>query len=249
MGTKYPRITYLLKHEEDYVFGSLLGDASIGIQPKGVTPRLQMRHSIKQRHWFYCKARMFRRFSSPKAIHLQKPDGYSKYCKLHFQSLSQPALLSVYKKTFTSKKTLTRAWLKKITPRALMVWWLDDGSLIGKGRRKGRWNTQGFNESGTKFLVDFLAKKYKIKSQVASYVYKSNKKRYFYIYIQPLALKRLLLLMLPFVTCKQMLYKFFLVYKNPVKQKHWITILKTTLPQFESEINRLSLKYCGTTFS
>lgn len=241
---KYTRITNLLKVEEEYMLGSLLGDASIGIQPKGVTPRLQMRHSITQRHWFYAKARVWHRFASPKAIHLQKPDGYSKRCKLHFQSLSQPALLSVYKRTH--KNGLTRAWLKKITPRALMVWWLDDGSLIGKGRRKGRWNTQGFHKRGTTFLVEFLAKKYQIKSVVASYVYKKNKKRYYYIYIQPLPLKRLLLLMLPFVTCKQMLYKFFLVYKNAAMQEHWITTMKTTLPQFSNEIDRLSLKYCGT---
>ena len=77
-----------------------------------------------------------------------------------------------------------------------MVWWLDDGGLIGKGRRKGRWNTQGFHKRGTAFLVEFLAKKYQIKSVVASYVYNKNKKRYYYIYIQPLPLKRLLLLIM-----------------------------------------------------
>lgn len=241
---KYPRIHTLTKEEKSIIYGSLLGDASIGIQPNGVTPRLQMRHSIKQRHWFYFKARKLKRLASNKAIHLQKADGYSKNWKLHFQSLSQPALVSVFKKTHKKgQKAVTSLWLNEIDPLALMTWWLDDGGLIGQGRRKGRWNVQGFGKKGAKTLVNFLAKKYKIKSQVQSYFSKETHKRYYYIYIQPLALKRLLCLMLPFVPCRQMLYKFFLVYKDPIKQQHWITVMKKAVPQFSSEIDRLAEYY------
>lgn len=237
----------LTKREEQIIYGTLLGDGSIGIQPKGKTPRIQIRHSIVQRHWFFWKKKELHRLCSEKAVHLQKPDGFSKRCKLHLQTLSKPCLNSVYTNTRSKegKKTPTKHWLKHITPLSLMVWWVDDGSLISKGRRKGRWNVQGFGKKGCNFLANFLARKFKIKTTVASYyqTYAGKRKRYYYLYIQPGPLKRLLLLMLPHVPCRQVLYKFFLVYKDKQLQQHWITEMKKIVPQFSNEIDELLKRY------
>jgi hypothetical protein len=52
--------------------------------------------------------------------------------------------------------SLERTWLKGLNTLSLMVWWFDDGGLIGKGSRRGRWNTQGFKYRGAVILQSYL---------------------------------------------------------------------------------------------
>jgi hypothetical protein len=83
------------------------------------------------------------------------------------------------------KLDFTKPWLNELKETGLMVWYLDDGGLMG---RKAKLNTQSFGESGTRQLAQYLVKEWELPSNVLSYT--DNGKIYWYIQLNPKPLKR-----------------------------------------------------------
>lgn len=227
--------------DEQYqiLYGTLLGDGSLNPPYRGYKSSFfQMRHSIDQKEWFNWKAAQLSSLSSPKSVQIQKPDGFSKKQKLHYKSRALPCLSDLERKVNTNGKLdLSKPWLDELTPKGLMVWYLDDGGLMG---RKAKLNTQGFGENGTRQLGEYLKNKWELPSNVLSLTI--NEKRYWYIQLTPKPLKRFLELIMPEIPCESMVYKTFLQYNDLSMQQDWITRMKRAMPQFVDEIDRLASK-------
>ena len=129
------------------ILGGFLGDSSLSIHKKYRNARYQFRHSMVQEEYFLWKFRSLYEIAPKKPSYGQKPDGASKNLKINFMSKALPSLTAVYNIICPKGKNLTdlnNTWLGYLNELALLVWWLDDGSIIGKGKR-GVFCCEGFS--------------------------------------------------------------------------------------------------------
>lgn len=223
----------------ELILGSILGDGSLKKQKKYKNVRFQERHSVEQIDYFNWKVEQLKELCSNKAVHLQKPDGYSKKSKLKLQTLTWPWLTDLHNECYNKHNNLNfrGEWLNTLTPFSLMVWWCDDGSLIGEGSRKGRMHTEGFNYEDVVLLQNYLRTKWNINSNVGKVKLKNNV--YYVLNFSTFNLIKFLRIFIHLIPVKSMIKKVFLRYKNKKLQQRWISDLKNLLPQFEDQIDLL----------
>ena len=200
------------------ILGSLLGDGSLLVSKRYKKARFELRHSIVQKEYFFWKARELKAISSAKSCRVQPADGWSKNEKLHYHSLSHPNLTDFYNLTHSQGKLVFQAkWLKLLTPLSLLVWWLDDGSLV-KNSRQGIFCCEGFDVKDMLVLSAHLKRKWDIQAHVG------RRGRYHHLRIYSTEeLKKFLRLILPHLSVASMLPKVLLLYRDPVLQKRWIS--------------------------
>lgn len=218
------------------ILGSLLGDGSLKLHHGYQNARFSFRHSIRQQEYFDWKVSLLSEISGNKAVFQQLADGFSRLAKLRYQSLALPALTELYKLTHNGNRfRIQRKWLNHMTALSLAIWWCDDGSLIGSGKR-GVFCTDGFDETSVKLLARYLQVSWKITTHVAPVSRKRSGRQdhYFRIWIRSSEeLKKLLRIIAPYIP-KSMLYKVLVLYKDPKLQQRWISEL-TELTQFSEQ--------------
>lgn len=203
---------------KEIILGSLLGDGSLVRGKRYVLPRFEMRHSIIQEEYFFWKVKELKEISGRSAFRIQPPDGWSKKEKLHYHSRSLPALEKLYRLTRRNGKfCFKKDWLKLLTPISLLVWWLDDGSLI-KNSRQGVFCTEGFKHHQLPLLSQHLKKRWNIRTAIG----RRGKYHQLKIYSTE-ELKKFLRLILPHFSVKTMLPKVILLYKDSYLQQRWIS--------------------------
>jgi hypothetical protein len=225
------------ERQKSILLGTLLGDGSLGIYTGYRNALFQMRHSIVQTDWFHWKAKELSTLATDKAIHVQKPDGYSTKPKLHFKTRALPSLTALYNSLYANGKNFKSSWLEDLNALSLMVWWLDDGSKIGEGGRKGRLNTQGFGYENNLILRRYFKRRWDISCAVASYIQEGT--TYYYLYFQPNDFKKYLRIIMPYIPVSSMVYKAFLRYNDRALQERWISEMKAAMPQFVETIDAL----------
>lgn len=229
------------------LLGTLLGDGSLKKQKGYANARLQMRHSAVQAEYFYWKVKMLTDISGHRCVQVQKPDGYSKHAKLHYASKALPVLTALYEKTHQKNAlVIRRSWLNTLTPLSLAVWWCDDGSLIGGGR-KGVLCTDGFDKKSVTTLAQYLRVVWGIRTVVAPVGAKQNggQDQYWRIWIRSTEdLKKFFRIILPHIHTKQMLKKTLLRYTDPQFLQRWISEVASLTGFSEKEIRDV---YAGIT--
>lgn len=203
---------------KEIILGSLLGDGSLVVSKKYKKPRFEFRHSILQKDYFYWKVSKLKEISSENCSRVQPPDGWSKRPKVHYQSLTHPSLIEIYNLTRHNEEfCINRRWLKLLTPVSLMIWWLDDGSLV-KNSRQGIFCTEGFNREDLPILCRYLKQRWDIRTQVG------RRGKYYQIRIYSAEeLKKFLRIILPYVPVANMLPKVILLYNDKTLQQRWIS--------------------------
>lgn len=222
---------FLLEDQEQVLFGTLLGDGSLKKQKNFKNARFQMKHSLKQKEWFDWKVKQLELLASFKCVFYQK-EASSKtqpsklYEKLRFQTRALLYLTKVYDSIYTNNVLdFTKPWVHKLKPIALMVWWLDDGSIM-KSKRRGKLATQGFTLDQNKQLQALFKKKWNIDVSICSNYSKKAKKSYNYLQFNTSNLKKLLKLIMPYIPIKSMVYKTLIIYKDKKLQKDWISTMR-----------------------
>lgn len=209
------------------ILGTLLGDGSLKVQNKYSNANLQIRHSETQKDYLLWKAEILKEIASDKSVNVQKADGYSKNQKWRFVSRRLPSLTDLHMLTHKKNKLhIRRKWLNQMTPLSLAVWWLDDGSLIGYGGRKGVFCTDGFDKEAVKTLARYLKVVWHIRTIVAPITreYNEEKRQYWRIWIRSQEeLKKFLRLILPYIPVPSMLRKTIILYKDSQFQQRWIS--------------------------
>jgi LAGLIDADG DNA endonuclease family len=203
---------------KEIILGSLLGDASLIISKGYKNARFQFRHSIVQEEYFNWKANQLKEISSENSCHLQHPDGWSRVEKLHYQSFSLPCLTELYNLTHSDGEFVFRKeWLMMLTPLSLLVWWLDDGSLV-KNSRQGVLCCEGFDLESITMLRGHLQEQWNIVTHIG--------RRGIYHHLRFYSteeLKKFLRLILPQFVVSSMLPKMLLLYRDLELQQRWIS--------------------------
>ena len=152
--------------ERSVILGGLLGDGSLKIYPGYKNARYSIRHSEKQSTYFFYKVNLLSALNSGGSVQRQKADGWSLLGKLRYQSRALTALTQIHNVTHKKNKLrVKRKWLNHLTAHSLAIWWFDDGSIIGKGR-KGVLCTDGFSEAECLILAKYLLLVWKIRARV-----------------------------------------------------------------------------------
>ena len=226
---KTKKTTYapLSEKAKSLILGTLLGDGSLALQRGYKNPRMQFRHSEKDKEYFFWKVGVLREITRKKSVHLQKRDGYASQKKLHYASEATEKLSDIYRLTYKKNRLhIRRKWLNMMDELSLAVWWCDDGSLIGEGGRKGVFCTDGFDKESVKLLARYLEKKWGIRTKVSPVSRKRDGRRddYWRLWIRSQEeLKKFLRIILPYIPVRGMLRKVLLLYKNPQFQERWIS--------------------------
>lgn len=155
-------------HQLDVIIGSLLGDGRLECRSIGkrhtITARFRIHHSKKQKKYVFWKYNLLKNLvkKEPRMImawHDKKRDKkhYSWY--FHTKSLENLGFMHYIFYDNHGVKVIPANVLDILTPRALAIWFMDDGSNVGNSYTL---NTHCFSEKEQKMIIDFLKNKYGI---------------------------------------------------------------------------------------
>lgn len=237
--------------ERSVILGGLLGDGSLKIYPGYKNARFSFRHSEKQSAYFFHKVDLLSGIKSPGSVQRQGADGWSSLGKLAYQSRALPTLTEIHNVTHKNNRLqVRRKWLNHLTAHSLAIWWFDDGSIVGGGRR-GVLCTDGLSEAECLILARYLLVVWKIRARVAPVSKRDTKgsryqeivsmqtegipclqeRNYYRLWLSTRELSSFLRIILPYLPCKEMFYKVLLNYKDPRFQERWISEVERGCPQ------------------
>jgi hypothetical protein len=163
----YKRSLKLSNRQRSIIIGTLLGDGHLETQNDGKTYRLKIEHSIKQStyvDWFY---REFQDWV------LTQPKAKRKYLNgtelenYFFQTISVGQFRFYAKEFYKDKRKYIPSKIGRwLTPLAMAVWFMDDGSSKSKHHRAVILNTHCFKRSDIGLLQSALLKNYGIESSL-----------------------------------------------------------------------------------
>ena len=245
-ATSQLRAVTLSEQCKQIILGGLLGDSCLTITKNYRNARYQFRHSILQEGYFLWKFNHLNEISPPKPQYT-KPDGVSKNRKIGFMSKALPSLTLIYNivsPSATSLVEIDKKWLGYLNELALFVWWVDDGSIVGNGKR-GTFCCDGFGLPAIQILKDYLKNKWDITCTIGLMNRKAacaegiqyKRSTYYRLYLNNTELRKFFMLIMPFLETPSLLKKFTLRYKDPICRQRWISTMKKALPQFHAEID------------
>ena len=138
----------------------MLGDACLETQNDGKTYRLKIEHSFKQKAYVDWKYEQFKdwvitgpqiRSSTNRTSHIPKS-----HLKYWFNTVSHAALRFYGQQFYRPHKIVPKMIHKMMTPRALAVWFMDDGSIKSKATKALILNTHGFTSKDVRRLQEML---------------------------------------------------------------------------------------------
>ncbi len=148
--------------QKQIIVGKLLGDGHLETT-NGITYRLKFEHSYVQKEyvdWLYAELRNLA--SSEPKIKLQAINN-KVYHKYWFNSPYSPSLRFYAAQFYRGKIKIVPKLIKRwLTPLALAVWYMDDGSIKSKECRGRLIHTQSFKDEDLKLLQEVLREKFQI---------------------------------------------------------------------------------------
>jgi hypothetical protein len=158
----------LSKMQRSIIVGTLLGDGHLETQDERHTFRLKVEHSAKQLayvEWLYENLKDLVN-TPPKSK--RKLLGEIEHENYYFQTLSL-SQLRFYGQQFydaSGQKKVPRQIRHWLTPLALAVWFMDDGSIKSKHHKALIFNTQCFNKADIRLLQDALQANFSLESTI-----------------------------------------------------------------------------------
>lgn len=149
------------------IVGTLLGDGCLETQNQGRTYRLKIEHSIKQKDytdWLYQYFKTWANDIPKEKSKIVKGKTYTNYL---FQTKSIGEF-RFYGQLFydeSRKKVVPIIIHKLLTPLALAVWFMDDGSSKSKQHKALILNTQCFSKKDLKLLIEALYRRFGIEAK------------------------------------------------------------------------------------
>lgn len=154
-------------HQLDVLIGSLLGDARLECRSIGerhsITARLRIHQSEKQKEYVLWKYEVFKDIvlSPPRRIMTWRdPKRNKEHFSWYFHSKSLENLALLHKYFYDGKtKVFPKDIFNLITPQALAVWFMDDGSNT---QQSYTISTHCFSEKEQRDIISFFKEKYDI---------------------------------------------------------------------------------------
>lgn len=157
----------LTTRQRQIIIGKLLGDGHLETRDSGRTYRLKVEHSIEQKEyvdWFYDE---FKDWILTKPQSKEQTVKGKKYQKYWVNTVSSGSFRFYGHQFYKNrKKTVPKLIHRWLTPLALAVWFMDDGSIKSKNHRARILNTQGFSKSEVERLINALEEKFNIECKL-----------------------------------------------------------------------------------
>ena len=191
------------KHElselqKQFIYGSLLGDLSIGMNKRSKNARISLIHCEKQEELFMKKVELLGEFMGNYKLYEESFDKRTqkRYATYKGNSKAHEEFTKIYHLFYLDgKKTITQESLNLIThPIALAFWFMDDGSNCGIIA------TNGFSSEEVDLLINWMKTFWKIDCS------KQKQLNKFTIYIKESSRKKFEDLIKPYIV-KSMYYK------------------------------------------
>lgn len=157
------------KHElselqKQFIYGSLLGDMSIGMNKRSKNARINLIHCPKQEELFMKKIELLGEFMGNYKLYegtLDKRTG-KKYPTFKGNSKAHEEFTKIYHLFYPEgKKIITKKILDNIThPIALAYWFMDDGT------KEGQIATNGFTLKEVELLQEWLLNFWKLSTSI-----------------------------------------------------------------------------------
>lgn len=160
--------TPFTQRQQEIVFGTLLGDGYLrptNGKAENHSYALSLCHGEKQLEYLKWKFREFENFVTTKTFNINRRSFRGNAPTYAFSTVSHPFLLEAHRICYgaNGKKDVSPEWIQKLTPLALAVWYMDDGSL-NKRYHTIVLCTNSFSTEGQQLLMDLLLEKYAIPS-------------------------------------------------------------------------------------
>lgn len=149
--------------QRELLIGKLLGDGHLETQNGGRTYRLKIEHSYLQKEYVDWQYEIFKDWvPTPPKEKYQNVLGI-RYRKYYFSTVSHGAF-RFYAQQFyhKGKKVLPKLIKRWLSPLAMAIWFMDDGSVKSSRHRALIINTQSFSKPETLRLAEILKEKYGI---------------------------------------------------------------------------------------
>ena len=155
----------LSDRQREVVVGTLLGDAHLETKDQGRTYRLKIEHSRKQRayvDWLYHEFQSLVRTAPQQRERTVTLKGRTaEYALYWFNTLSLGTFRFYAQQFYQRKKKLVPRQIGRwLTPLALAVWYMDDGSIKSNAHRTVLLNTHAFDAGSLQRLQAALLQRY-----------------------------------------------------------------------------------------
>lgn len=143
----------LTQKQKECMFGGLLGDTNLHMNPKNISPWGKIEHSLKQKEYLKYKKEIFNNISNDIKYSSRFDKRTNKiYYSCRFNFNANPALLEFYNSFYNIKKDVPKD-LSLLTPQAISIWFMDDGS---KSNKTYILCTHSFSKKGCNRLISKL---------------------------------------------------------------------------------------------
>jgi recombination protein RecA len=150
----------LTEDQRSVIVGTLLGDGHLDTQNLGRTYRLKIEHSLNQREYVEWLYETFQTFTISPPRQKEQKVNETMYHKYGFSTIGISALRFYGQQFYVARKKVVPKLIgKMLTPLALAVWFMDDGSLTSRFHKARIINTQGFSRNDLDLLQAALADK------------------------------------------------------------------------------------------
>lgn len=165
--------TPLTKKQRELVFGTLLGDGCINPHGrKNKSYRLMIGHSEKQKELVFWKKEILGNFVN---VINKREDKRGNSVMYSFSSVTHNDFSYFYKLFYENhKKVIREEMIHHLTPFALAVWMMDDGSRYQK-KNTMRISTDSFTKEENELLKSFIKINFDINAKVCEYTRNDNK--------------------------------------------------------------------------
>jgi recombination protein RecA len=178
--------------QKSVLYGSLLGDANLCIQPNGINACLRMEHSIKQTEWLKYKFNIFKPWINNEhpsfSLNKKSTSTGKSTPSIKFTTVATPLFTQVYYEFYKNNvKMLTQNILQEIDDLALATWFCDDGSYSHNDAsrfNKMRLATCGFSQNENKIIIDYFSSQWNIKCSIEKVYGSRNGEKTNYIRLQ-----------------------------------------------------------------
>lgn len=157
----------LSDYQKEVLIGLLLGDGCLERSKNSLGARLKVSQSIKQNEFVVWLYKVFKNFvqTSPKVKQTKKNS--RSHEEVVFNTLTHPCFKSFYGMFYLKgKKVIPESINQVLTPTAMAVWFMSDGSIKSKESRGRILNTQSFTKSDIERLIFILKSKFNLQSSI-----------------------------------------------------------------------------------
>lgn len=163
----YKKTLHLSDIQREVLVGTLLGDGCLETINSGRTYRLKIEHYLKQKEYLNWKYEIFKPWVlTPPRIRRKLSYGAERdYYSL--STLSHSAFRFYGQQFYGSgKKSIPKVIHKLLTPLALAVWFMDDGSIKSNHHKALVIHAQSFSQDDLQKMINVLEKKFGVKAKL-----------------------------------------------------------------------------------